>query len=401
MNPLLVTTTQAVDPVFMFIFGICLVLLVGITATMVFFVIRYHRSRAPRPTSQADGNLWLEIIWTAVPVVLVLAMFYYGWSGYLTLRDVPKDALPVTATARMWSWSFTYLNGKESPKLYVPVGRPVRVELVSKDVLHGFYIPAFRVKRDVVPGMKNYAWFVATRPGSYDLFCSQYCGVGHSKMITTVEAVPPAEFTVWLKQGGGGAQAGKELLEKHGCLGCHSLDGSIKVGPSFKGIWGRSETVLTAGKEHTLTVDEPYLRRSILEPQADVVKGFPPIMPPFAGTFTNEELAAIIDFLRAGPAAPPKPDGAQLAQEKGCRACHSLDGSPGVGPTFKGLYNSQVKVKMGGVALTVTADDAYLRESIRLPAAKVVEGFQPIMPTFADLRDDQVEALVEFIEEQR
>ncbi len=161
----LLSTTDAIDPVFMFIFGACLVLLIGITAVMVFFVVRYHRSRAPEPTSQADGNLWLEIIWIVLPTLLVLAMFYYGWVGYLSLRTVPKGALEVTATARMWSWSFSYPNGKTSPKLYVPVGKPVKVNLVSQDVIHGFFLPAFRVKRDVVPGMKNYAWFVANKAG--------------------------------------------------------------------------------------------------------------------------------------------------------------------------------------------------------------------------------------------
>lgn len=156
MDPNFITTTSAVDPVFIFIFGVSIVLLLGITATMVGFVIRYRRSRAPEPTSQADGNVWLEIVWTVLPTIIVLAMFYYGWAGYLTLRNVPKNAMEVTATARMWSWSFTYANGKTSPKLYIPVGKPVLVHLVSMDVLHGFSIPAFRVKRDVVPGMKNH-----------------------------------------------------------------------------------------------------------------------------------------------------------------------------------------------------------------------------------------------------
>jgi len=395
----LTTTTEAIDPVFMFIFGACLVLLVGITAAMVFFVARYHRSRAPEPTSQVAGNLWLEVVWIVLPTLLVLAMFYYGWAGYLALRNVPKGAMEVTATARMWSWSFAYPSGRTSAKLYVPVNKPVRVELVSLDVIHGFYLPAFRVKRDVVPGMKNYAWFVATKPGSYDLFCSQYCGTGHSAMITTVEALPEAEFAAWLEQRNSKVEhPGHELLEKHGCLGCHSLDGKPGAGPTIKGIWGRSEAVLSNGLERHITVDGAYLRRALVEPNADVVKGFQPIMPPFKGVLKEEEIAAIIDYLRTGGVASPKNNGKKLAQEKGCLVCHSLDGSRGVGPTFKGLFGAKVTVQKGKIKTIITADEGYLRESIRQPAATVVEGFQPIMPTNSELSDDDVMALVEFIE---
>ncbi len=398
MNPSLITTTQAVDPVFKLIFGISIVLLLGITATMVGFAIQYRRSRSPEPTSRCGGNIWLEIVWTVLPTALVLGMFYYGWAGYLTLRDVPKDALQVTATAQQWFWTFTYANGRTSPKLYVPVGKPVLVNLVSKDVLHGFYIPAFRVKHDVVPGMKNHVWFVASRAGSYDLFCSVYCGVGHSSMITSVEAIPPADFAAWLQQGAGEEHPGKELLEKHGCLGCHSLDGTPKVGPTFKGIWGRRVTVVTNGAERILTVDEDYLRLCILQPAVNRVKGFPPVMPSFKGVLTKDEVGQIVDFLKSGGTVAPKADGAELAKEKGCLACHSLDGSKGVGPTFKGLYNSRVVVLQNGVRLTVTADDAYLRESIRQPKAKIVVGFQPVMPDFPELEDAEVTALVEYIE---
>src|SRR4051812_47859860 len=159
----MMTTTQVIDPVFKFIFGASLVLLLGITVVMIYFVVRYHRSRSPKPTSPANGNLWLEIIWTGLPTLLVLAMFYYGWSGYLSLRNVPPGAMEITADARMWSWNFKYANGRTSNKLYVPAGKPIKVELASSDVLHGFYLPTFRVKRDVVPGMKNHVWFVAMK----------------------------------------------------------------------------------------------------------------------------------------------------------------------------------------------------------------------------------------------
>ena len=302
MNQLpFISTSEAIDPVFMFIFGACLVLLLGITVTMTAFVVRYHRSRAPQPTSQTEGNLWLEIVWVVLPTLLVLAMFWYGWKEYLVLRTVPAGALTVTATARMWSWEFRYANGKTSAKLYVPAGKPVRVELVSTDVIHGFFLPAFRVKRDVVPGMSNYAWFVATKPGSYDLFCSQYCGTQHSAMVTTVEALPEEQFTTWLSQSTADGRVakldGKKLAGEKGCLGCHSLDGSPGVGPSFKGIMGRRQLVITKGAERTITVDDAYLKLSLVDPTADVAKGFQPIMPPFAD-LKKEELEAVVEFIK-------------------------------------------------------------------------------------------------------
>lgn len=298
MEKQLITTTQAVDPVFMFIVGACLVMLIGITVAMIWFVVRYHRSRAPQPTSQMEGSLWLEIVWTALPTLLVLAMFYYGWSGYLSLRSVPQGAMQVTATARMWSWSFQYENGKTGGKLYVPIGKPVQVNLESVDVLHGFYVPAFRVKRDVVPGMKNHVWFVATRPGSYDIFCSQYCGTSHSAMIATVEAVPREQFAAWLNEEKGGAEhPGLALMEKYGCLGCHSLDGSSKVGPTFKGLFGSKVAVTKGGMPTVLLADDAFLRESILVPSATVVAGFPPIMPATAD-LPEAELAALVDYLK-------------------------------------------------------------------------------------------------------
>jgi len=398
----LISTTEAIDPVFMFIFGACLVLLVGITAAVIVFVVRYHRSRSPEPTSRADGNLWLEIVWTVLPTLLVMAMFWYGWKEYLVLRTVPKGAMEVTATARMWSWNFSYADGRSSSKLYVPVGRPVRVRLVSQDVIHGFFLPAFRVKRDVVPGMENYAWFVADKPGSYDLFCSQYCGTNHSAMITTVEALPEEKFKAWQQQGSqAGAQAGHDLLEKHGCLGCHSLDGSPKVGPTLKGIWGRSVAVASNGTEHTITVDAAYLKRSLLEPNADLAKGFPPVMPSFKGQMTDGEIDAVTAYLRGGGEAVVKPDGRKLAQEKGCLGCHPLDGSPGVGPRFKGIMARRETVLTGGKERLITVDGAYLKRSIQDPHADLVKGFQAIMPPYADLKPEELQALVEFLEGQK
>ena len=395
------TTNEAIDPVFIFIFGASLVLLFGITAVMIWFVYRYHRSRSPKPTSAAEGNFWLEAVWIVLPTVLVLAMFYYGWAGFMSLRNVPAGAMPVDATARKWSWNFSYPGGRNSPKLYVPVGKPVKVNLTSLDVLHGFYIPAFRVKRDVVPGMANHVWFVATKPGSYDIFCSSYCGTGHSQMITTVEALSDEKFSAWLNEPTAAAppHPGLKLLEQYGCLGCHSTDGTTKVGPTFKGLWGRVSVVLTSGTEHSVTVDEAYLKRSLAEPNADIVKGFAPAMPPF--TLKDAEVTTLVDYFRSGGAAKGAAavDGKEVAQKKGCLGCHSIDGSKSIGPTFKGLYGSQVKVNKGGKPLTVTADIPFLKESIIEPTATIVEGYQPIMPPFTDLSAAEIAALLKWLEE--
>ena len=303
MNQLpLKSTADAIDPVFMFLFGASLVLLLGITLVMLAFVFRYHRSRAPQPTSQVEGNLWLEIVWIVLPSLLVLAMFWYGWKEYLVLRTVPDGALPVTATARMWSWNFTYANGKTSSKLYVPVGKPVRVALVSKDVIHGFFLPAFRVKRDIVPGMDNYAWFVATKPGSYDLFCSQYCGTQHSAMITTVEALSEQQFAAWLNEAATGGTAagldGRKLATEKGCLNCHSIDGGSSVGPTFKGLYASQVKVQKDGKPLTVTADEAFIKESIRLPAATVVEGFPPIMPGNPD-MPEEEVSALVEFIKS------------------------------------------------------------------------------------------------------
>lgn len=304
VTPQLLTTTEVIDPIFLFIFGVSLVMLLGVTIAMIYFVVRYNRKRCPVPASQKDSNIWLEIIWTVIPTLLVLAMFYYGWAGYLALRNVPAGAMEVKVTGRMWSWLFEYPNGKTSDKLYVPVGQPVKVSMTSVDVLHAFYVPAFRVKRDVVPGRETDIWFTAPKAGSYDVFCAEYCGLEHAAMITTIEALPPHEYAEWYA---GAAEsetsAGEQLLAKHGCLGCHSLDGSKKAGPSFLGIWGRSVKVTTAGAERSLSSDADYLRRAILEPNADVVVGFPAIMPGYQGKLSEEDLEEILDYFQNSAAA--------------------------------------------------------------------------------------------------
>lgn len=301
MQPLQ-TTIQAVDTAFYVIFGISGVMLLAIAVAMVWFVWRYNRKRQPVPLSQKDHNLWLEVVWTIIPTLLVMLMFWYGWEGYLSLRRIPDDAMHIKASARMWSWLFTYDNGKSADKLYVPVGRPVKIELTAEDVLHSFYVPAFRVKRDTVPGMTNWVWFTAEQPGSYDLFCAEYCGVGHAAMVTTVEALPAAEFQAWLTAAATAdadpAMRGAELAQQQGCLGCHSVDGNRRVGPSLKGIYGQPRMVVRDGGKITVTADADYLAKAIREPAAEIVDGYPPAMPPYP-QLSDTDLQALIAWIES------------------------------------------------------------------------------------------------------
>jgi cytochrome c oxidase subunit 2 len=292
---------EVVDQVFFYILAITVFLLGLITFLMVYFVIRYQKKRNPQP-SEIHENIWLEIIWTVVPTLLVLTMFYYGMTGFNFLKKAPSDALKVKVIARQWSWLFEYENGMKSPELKVPVGKPVKLSLTSQDVIHGFYTPAFRIKQDVVPGMTNTLWFQPTGEGTFDVFCTQYCGLQHATMVTKIKVLPVEAFDQWYQKGKEaievtkGKPRGTQLYQEKGCIGCHSIDGTPRVGPTLKGLFGKTVTVMTDGKERSLTADEAYLRKSLLEPNADVVKGFPPIMPP--EKMTEDEIRELIRYIK-------------------------------------------------------------------------------------------------------
>lgn len=295
---------ERVDMAFLVILSISVVLLVVITFAMVYFVIRYSRRRNPKP-SQVSGNLLLETIWTVVPTILALVMFYYGWHGFQLMRDVPKDTMLVKVTARMWSWLFEYDNGKSTDTLYVPLDRPVKLALSSQDVIHSLYVPAFRIKEDAVPGLETHLWFTPTVPGSFDLFCTEYCGLRHASMLSKVVVMPVDEFEAWYEREEPGVsevtqeeKVGLQLIQAKGCIACHSTDGTHIVGPTFKGIFGNRTTVIVGEMEREIVVDEEYLRRSIIDPGAEVVKGYQPVMPPMAGMLTAEELEEIIRYLK-------------------------------------------------------------------------------------------------------
>ncbi|MBP6870911.1 MAG: cytochrome c oxidase subunit II [Bacteroidales bacterium] len=291
---------HGVDLTFIIILGISLFFLVGITAVMIYFVVRYSRKRNPKATN-IEGNTKLEILWTVIPLILVLVMFWFGWVGYQPMRKVPEGAIPVKAIGQMWSWSFEYPNGKKSAELVVPLNKPVKLDLFSRDVLHSLYIPAFRIKEDVVPGKNNYMWFTALELGEYDLYCAEYCGERHSYMLSKVKVLPEAEYESWLVQSDIPADEhpGLTVLKQNGCIACHSLDGSKIVGPSFKGIYGHEVEVITDGKERKIIVDDEYILKSIYEPNADVVKGFNPgLMISYKEQLKEEDVKKIIEYIK-------------------------------------------------------------------------------------------------------
>jgi cytochrome c oxidase subunit 2 len=291
---------RIVENVFLYVGAISVALLVLITFLMIFFLVKYRRSKHPEP-SDIRGNTWLEIAWTALPTFLVLTMFYYGLTGFRSLKTIPEGAMKVKVISSMWSWSYEYESGIKSDVLRVPVGKDVVLLLTSIDVIHSFYVPAFKVKMDAVPGMENRLFFRPAQTGAYDVLCAEYCGLRHSYMLSKVEVLREEEFQRWYQSKGQEITLkkptpGSRLYQEKGCFACHTTDGTPRVGPTFKELFGKTIAVLTGGKERKLVADEAYLRRSILDPNVDIVVGFQSVMPPTK--LTEEEVNTLIEFIK-------------------------------------------------------------------------------------------------------
>ncbi len=404
MNQLTNPTAQAVDNVLIYIFGFSLLLLLGITVVTIYFVIKYRRSKYPEPTSDVHGSWWLETIWTVLPVIIVMTMFWYGWTNYVGLTEVPKDAMEVKAVGRMWSWQFIYPDGRREQKLYVPVNKPVKVLLTSTDVIHSFFVPAFRIKKDMVPGMDTYVWFKATETGSYDVQCTEYCGVGHADMLTTIEVLPEAEYAKWAepKPEASAEPRGLTVLNEQGCIGCHSLDGSDGIAPSLFELAGTPRQLDKDGQTIEITIDEEYLKRAIRDPNSEIVKGYDPMMPDYdEATISNDDLQAVVDYLLGKAIAQPAgPDAATLLEDNGCIGCHSTDGSESIAPTFKGLGSREVTIERNGQEVTLMVDAEYLRKALLEPNSELVKGFAPMMPAADYLSPEEIDAMIQHLLKQ-
>jgi cytochrome c oxidase subunit 2 len=295
------TVAQSVDVLFDFTMWSSIIACVILLGGMIWFVVRYQRRSDNDKTAHITHNHLLEFIWSFIPLVIFLGMFYWGWKVYEKTRTFPANALEISVTGRQWAWDMMYPTGKKvTNELVIPVETAVVLNMTSVDVIHSFYVPAFRLKQDVVPGKRSRMWFQSDKLGDYHLFCAEYCGTAHSGMLGKVRVVTKAEYDEWIKKDKSTmtpAELGQDLYNSKGCVACHSVDGSVKVGPSYKGIWG---TTVKHSDGSSALVDETYVRNSILNPQEKFVAGFQGvIMPSFQGLITEEEINDIIEYIKS------------------------------------------------------------------------------------------------------
>jgi cytochrome c oxidase subunit II len=291
---------------FYFIAGVSLLLLIGLTVTMLYFVFRYNKKKN-KVATQIEGNTILEITWTVIPVLLALFMFHLGWAGWKPTTKPPKDAMNITVVARMWNFLFLYENGKQSPDLVVPLNTPVKVNLVSVDVIHSLFIPEFRIKSDIVPGRQKFMWFVPGMVGKYKIFCAEYCGLQHSYMHSTVNVMAKDKFDAWYAAsakiaavaGNTPGAVGESVMRTAGCFACHTTDGTKLIGPTYLNLYGSQVTIIRDGKEMTVTANDEYLKKCITDPNVDNVKGYPTtLMQSYRSTLTDDDIAKIIEYLK-------------------------------------------------------------------------------------------------------
>lgn len=293
------TGAASVDHLFLFLLAIVLFFSTLIFALVFVFAIKYRRRSEDERPRAIEGSIPLELLWTGIPIFIVVFIFVWGSVVFVRQYRVPGGAMEISVVGKQWMWKLQHPEGqREINTLHVPTGRPIKLLMTSEDVIHSFFVPAFRMKQDVVPGRYTVTWFQATKPGEYHLFCAEYCGTQHSGMIGSVIAMEPLDFERWIAGGGGGvsmASAGERLFQTLGCNTCHRLDGKGR-GPSLAGIFGRPVS-LESGS--SVVADEDYIRESILNPKAKTVAGYPPIMPTFEGQISEEGVLQIMAYIKS------------------------------------------------------------------------------------------------------
>ena len=313
------------DHLYNFIFWISVISFVATVGTMIYFVFRYRRRTESDPTPYITGHPVAESAIAVGLLVIVMVIFAWGWTDYRGIVYGPKEALEIQILGRQWLWQAEYDNGRTLVnEVVVPKGKPVRLIMTSADVIHSFFVPDFRLKQDLVPGAYTQLWFEATEAGAHQVFCAEYCGTAHSQMFAKVEVLEPAEYDRWQQEweqaqgmapsekgtGKKGessvsgaahvtvnlAEKGKQIFTQKGCVACHAVEkGKVIVGPSLFGVFGKQEALADGS---TVTVDENYVRESLMDPQLKLVKGFPPLMPTFRGVLEDAEVSALITYIK-------------------------------------------------------------------------------------------------------
>lgn len=316
------------DALYGFLVWLSVFFFILVVGGMIYFAVRYRSGTHPK-AKYSSGNVPLEIVWTIIPTLLLMVIFAWGWVVYKKMIQAPADAMEVRVIGKQWLWQFQYADGRTSAgELYVPVDQAVKLVMSSEDVLHSFFIPNFRVKQDVVPGMYTSVWFRSNVPGKHQVYCAEYCGGAHSGMLAQIVVLTSEQWSAW-KQGaklgeipvagqkhaavsddrvessaasaarfpeGTLVAQGKKHFEVRGCVACHSADGSAKLGPSLKGLYG-GDVALSDGRK--VRADENYLRKSIENPNAEIVRGFSAVMPTFKGLLTEQEMNAVIAYIQS------------------------------------------------------------------------------------------------------
>jgi cytochrome c oxidase subunit 2 len=289
------------DALFMFVIWVTSIIFLLVVAAMGYFVTRYRRRHANERTTPVRESHVLEVAWVTLPTILSLLVFTWGFKNYVVLNTAPPDSYEIVVKGKKWFWEFHYPNGFVSVgELVVPQDRPVKLRMMSEDVLHSFFIPAFRVKQDVLPNRYTSLWFEATRADTFQVFCTEYCGTQHSGMLAEAVVMDQADFDTWLSTNslpeGPSVEYGVQLYEQFQCQACHSIDGSRKVGPTFLGLWGDENHEMSDGS--TVVVDENYIRESILMPNAKIVAGYPAAMPANYSEWNEVQIESMIAWMK-------------------------------------------------------------------------------------------------------
>jgi len=291
------TAAGNVDALFIFLLIVCGLMTLLIFATLIYFAARYRHRRGVL-AEQIEGSIPLELTWSIIPLLVFMVIFAWGAVVYFKSRTPPRDATEVYVVAKQWMWKLEHAEGqREINELHVPVGRDVKLIMTSQDVIHSFFVPAFRMKQDVLPGRYTVAWFRATKSGTYHLFCAEYCGTQHSGMLGSIVVQEPAQYEAWMNGGTTGplSATGEKIFAELGCVTCHRTDTQGR-GPTLQGVFGKP-VLLEDGR--TVAADENYVRESILDPGAKVVKGFKPVMPTFQGLVSEEQLNALVAYVKS------------------------------------------------------------------------------------------------------